>query len=98
VEDPSPAHLPEIINTCQLLPSAERLSIFSDFNAFKAHKHVTQTKSQIKVLNHQSTKHYAKYQELIMEGIVEKDTSNSYLTNASTTFAEQNMPYSAARI
>ena len=41
--------------------------------------------------NHQSTKCYTntKYQELIKEGIVENDTSNSFWKNASVTSGEK---------
>jgi ribonuclease HI len=37
VENPSPACLPDTLNTCQPGPSAERLSILSDLDAEKAH-------------------------------------------------------------
>jgi hypothetical protein len=39
--------------------------------------------------NHYSTKCYTKYQELIREGIVEKDISNSFWKNASVTSGEK---------
>ena len=38
-----------------------------------------------KVSNHQSTKCYTKYQELIKEGIVEIGISNTFWKNASVT-------------
>jgi hypothetical protein len=37
VEKPPPACLPDTLNTCQPGPPAERLSIFSDLDAVKAH-------------------------------------------------------------
>jgi hypothetical protein len=79
VENPPPACLPESLNTCQPGPPAERLSIFSYLNAVKTHMHVQQKQGlqSKKVSNHQSTKCYTKYQELIKEGIVGKDISNS---------------------
>ena len=40
-------------------------------------------------MSHQSTKCYTKYQELIKEGIVKKDTSNSLWKNASVTPGEK---------
>jgi len=42
-----------------------------------------------KFSNQQSTKCYKKYQELIKEGIVEKDMSNSFWKNASVTSEEK---------
>jgi hypothetical protein len=75
VEDAPPVCLPDTLNTYQLGPLAERLFIFSDINAVKAHIHVQHKlgpKSK-KVKSHQSTKCCIKYQELIKEGIVEKD-------------------------
>jgi hypothetical protein len=42
-----------------------------------------------KVSDHQSTKDYTKYQELIKEGIVEKDISNSFWKSASVWRKEQ---------
>ena len=51
-----------------------------------------------KVSNHQSTKCYTKYLELIKEGIVEKDISNSLWKNASATSGEEKLSCSAARI
>ena len=50
-----PAYLPDALNTCQRGPPAERLSIFSDLDAVKAHMHVQHklgTKPK-KVSNHQ---------------------------------------------
>jgi hypothetical protein len=79
VKNPPPACLPDTLNTCQPGPPADRLSIFSDLDAVKAHMHVQHKlgpKSK-NVSNHQSTKCYTKYQERIKEGIVEKDISNS---------------------
>ena len=80
VKNPPPACLPDTLNTCQPGHPAERLSVFSDLDAVKAHMHVQRklgpTKSK-KVSDHQSTKCYIKYQELIKEGIVKKDISNS---------------------
>ena len=40
VENPPPACLPDTLNTCQPGPPPERLSIFSDLDAAKAHMHV----------------------------------------------------------
>ena len=50
------------------------------------------------VLHHQSIECYTKYQELIKEGIVKKDISNSLWKNASVTSGEKKMPCSAAQI
>jgi hypothetical protein len=100
MENPLPACLPDALNTCQRRPPPERLSIFSDLNAIKAHMHVqhklgSKTK---KVSNHPSAKCYTKYQELIKEGIVEKDISNSFWKNASVTSGEKKNVMSAALI
>jgi ribonuclease HI len=72
VENPPPACLPDTLNTCQLGPPAERLSIFSDLDAVKAHMHVQHNlgPTSKKVSNHQSTNCYTQCQELIKEGIV----------------------------
>jgi len=80
VKGPPSACLPGALNTCQPGPPADRLSIFSDIDAVKArmyNQHRLGPKSK-KVSSHQSTKCYTKYQELIKEGIVKKDTSNSF--------------------
>ena len=39
--DYPPVHLPKTLNTWQSLPALERLSIFSDLSAVKAHMHIT---------------------------------------------------------
>ena len=67
------------LSTCQPGPLTERLSIFSDPNAVKVHMHVQHKlgPNSEKVSNHQSTKCYTKYQELIKEYIVKKDISDS---------------------
>jgi hypothetical protein len=41
------------------------------------------------VLHHQSIECYTKYQELIKEGIVKKDISNSFWKNTSVTSREK---------
>jgi hypothetical protein len=102
VENSPPACLPDTIITCQPRLPADRLSIFSDLNAVKAHKpdqHKLGPKSK-KVSNHQSTKCYTKYEELIKEGIVKKNRKIqfSFWKNASVTSGDKKMPYSAAQI
>ena len=88
---PARVENPPSDNTCQPGLPADRLSIFSDLDAVKAHMHVQHKlgPKQKKVLSHQSTKCYTKYQELIKEGIVKKDTSNSLWKNASVTPGEE---------
>jgi hypothetical protein len=84
VENPPPACLPDTLNTCKPGPPAERLSIFSDCDVVKARMHIQHKlglKSK-KVSNHQSTKYYTNYQELIKEGIVEKDITQFGKTNS----------------
>jgi hypothetical protein len=51
-----------------------------------------------KVSNHKSTKCYTKYQELIKEGIVEKDISNSFEEMHVSPLEKRNMSCSAAQI
>jgi hypothetical protein len=91
---PSPSLLdtpPDIPYTCQQGPPADRLSIFSDLDAVQTRMHIQHKlgpKSK-KVSNHQSTKCYKKYQELIKGGIVKNDTSKSFWKNASITSAEE---------
>jgi len=83
VIDPPPTLLPETLNTCQSLPSAERLSIFSYPGCNSTHARYGQTRSQIKkTFNHQFTKCLTKYQKLIKEDLVRKDIRNSFWTNA----------------
>ena len=91
MESPPPACLSDTLNTSQPGLPADRLSIFSDLDAVKAYMHVQHKlgPKQKKVLSHQSTKCYTKYQELIKEGIVKKDTSNSLWKNASVTPGEE---------
>ena len=89
VENPPPACLPDTLNTCQRRPPAKRFSIFSNLDALKAHMHIQLGLKSKKVSNHQSTKCYPKYQELIKEGIVEKDIINSFWKNATVTSGEK---------
>jgi len=91
VEITLPACLPDTLNTCQPGPPAKRLSIFSDLDAVKAHMHVQHKlgPKSYKVSNHQFTKCYTNYQELIEEGIVEKGISNSFWKIVSVTSGEK---------
>ena len=80
MENPPPVCLPDTLDTYQPGPPVDRLSIFSDLNAVKAHMHVQHKlgpKSK-QISNHQSTTCYTIYQELIKQGIFEKDISNSF--------------------
>ena len=63
VDNPPLTCLPDTLNICQLGPPAERLSVFWDIDAVKAHMHLQcklGPKSK-KVSNHQSTKCYTKF-------------------------------------
>jgi hypothetical protein len=70
----------KLSNTCQPAPPAERLSNFPNLDAVKAHvhgKHRLGPESK-RVIGHQSTKCYTKYQELIKEGIDCRGRHNSF--------------------
>jgi hypothetical protein len=91
MENPPPVCLPDTLDTYQPGPPVDRLSIFSDLNAVKAHIHVQHNlgpKSK-QISNHQSTTCYIIYQELIKQGIDKKDASNSIWKNASVTSGEK---------
>ena len=87
VEEPSPACLPDTLNTCQRGPPGERTSIFSGLDALKAHMHVQHKlgpKSK-KVSNFKPIVHKVlhKIPRTDHGGNVEKDLSNSFWKNAS---------------
>jgi len=73
---------------------------FHYLNAVKAHMHVQYKLGPKlkKVSNHLSMKCYTKYQELIKEGIVKKDISNSFWKNTNVTSGQKKMSRSAAQI
>jgi hypothetical protein len=108
VENPPPAYVPDTLNTCQPRPPADRLSIFSDLDAVShiAHMHV-QAHMRVQHKLGPKSKRFKpsvqkvlhKYQELIKEGIVQKDISKSFWKNASVTSGEKKkMSCSAAQI